>query len=210
MKLLSKKNSFFIVKRFIDIIGGFIGIVFSLPIIIFAIILIRKESYGPAIFKQKRVGLNGKIFTIYKLRGMYTNAKERFPELYDYSYKESLNFYFHDKDDPRVTKVGRFIRKTSIDELPNFLNVLMGSMSLVGPRPEIEEVMPLYGDYAAKYLSVKPGITCNSKADLRDTLTKEETLKLDLKYIEDMSLLVDLKLIFKTIKNVIFRKNVHA
>jgi lipopolysaccharide/colanic/teichoic acid biosynthesis glycosyltransferase len=210
MKFSFKTICYLILKRLIDIIGGFIGVILSLPIVIYAIIQIRKESPGPAIFKQQRVGLNGKIFTIYKLRGMYVDAKERFPKLYDYSQKQSLNFYFHDKNDPRVTKVGRFIRKTSIDELPNFINVLIGSMSLVGPRPEIKEVIPLYGKNAAKYLSVKPGITCFSKADLRDSLTKEETLKLDLNYIDNMSLLVDLKLIFKTIKNVFFRKNVYT
>lgn len=157
---------------------------------------------------QRRVGYKGKIFTIFKLRGMYIDSKYKFPELYDYSNKKSLNFYFHDKNDPRVTKVGKYIRKTSIDELPNFINVLLGSMSLVGPRPEIKEVLMLYGKDKEKYLSVKPGITCNSKADLRDTLTKEETLKLDLDYIDQMNFILDLKLLFRTAKNVFSRKNV--
>ena len=204
------KNRFlyFALKRIIDFFGGLIGLLLSLPIIIVAIIFIRIESPGPAIFKQRRVGLGGKLFKMYKLRGMYVDAKERFPELYDYTNKTSLNFYFHDKKDPRVTKVGKIIRKTSIDELPNFINVILGNMSLVGPRPEIEEVINLYGRDMKKYVSVKPGITCYSKAELRDALTKEETLKIDLKYIDEMNLKLDLKLLFKTVKNVFLRKNV--
>tara|TARA_B100001057_G_C22646939_1_gene870470 strand:+ start:126 stop:710 length:585 start_codon:yes stop_codon:yes gene_type:complete len=192
----------------LDIFGGLIGTLLSFPIILVAIIFIKIESSGPAIFMQRRVGYKGKIFTIFKLRGMYIDSKYKFPELYDYSNKKSLNFYFHDKNDPRVTKVGKYIRKTSIDELPNFINVLLGSMSLVGPRPEIKEVLMLYGKDKEKYLSVKPGITCNSKADLRDTLTKEETLKLDLDYIDQMNFILDLKLLFRTAKNVFSRKNV--
>ncbi len=195
-------------KRIIDIIGGLIGLIFSSPIILYTIFKIKKESPGPAIFRQERIGIGGKPFTIYKLRGMYIDSKERFPHLYDYSDKKNLDFYFHETNDPRVTNIGKFIRKTSIDELPNFFNVLIGNMSLVGPRPEIKEVLVLYGDHKDKYLSVKPGITCNSKAYLRDVLTKEETLKLDLNYIDNMSLMVDLKLIFQTIKSVILRKNV--
>lgn len=197
-------------KRLIDIIGGFIGLVLSAPILVVVMLRIRKESEGPAIFKQTRIGLGGKPFIIYKLRGMYVDAKERFPELYDYSNKEGLDFYFHEHEDPRITNIGKFIRRTSIDELPNFYNVLVGDMSLVGPRPEIPEVIFLYGDNTAKYLSIKPGITCTSKATLRDALTKEETLKLDLDYIDNMSLYMDLSLLYKTFKSVVFRKNVYA
>lgn len=205
---MKNKFLYLILKRIMDIFGGMIGIFLSFPIIIVAIIFIRIESPGPAIFKQRRVGINGKFFTIYKLRGMYIDAKEKFPELYDYSNKKNLKFYFHDKNDPRITKFGKIIRKTSIDELPNFINVFFGTMSLVGPRPEIEEVITLYGNDMKKYLSVKPGITCYSKADYRDAITKEETLKLDLNYIDEMSLKLDLKLIFKTFINVLTRKNV--
>ena len=197
-------------KRLIGIIGGFIGLVLSAPILVVVMLRIRKESEGPAIFKQTRIGLGGKPFIIYKLRGMYVDAKERFPELYDYSNKEGLDFYFHEHEDPRITNIGKFIRRTSIDELPNFYNVLVGDMSLVGPRPEIPEVIFLYGDNTAKYLSIKPGITCTSKATLRDALTKEETLKLDLDYIDNMSLYMDLSLLYKTFKSVVFRKNVYA
>lgn len=196
-------------KRVMDVVGGFIGLALSAPILLIVIVMIRKESKGPAIFKQTRIGLRGKPFTIYKLRGMYIDAKERFPELYDYSNKESLDFHFHEHEDPRITKIGKFIRRTSIDELPNFFNVLKGDMSLVGPRPEIPEVISLYGDDTAKYLSVKPGITCASKATGRDSLTKEETLKLDLDYIDNMSLKKDLSLLYTTFMQVVLRKNVY-
>lgn len=199
-----------LIKRLLDILGAIIGIIISTPILIVVIFLIRRESPGPAIFKQTRIGMGGKPFTIYKLRGMYVDAKERFPELYDYSDKKGLDFYFHEHEDPRITKIGKFIRKTSIDELPNFFNVLKGDMSLVGPRPEIPEVISLYGDDTAKYLSIKPGITCSSKASGRDSLTKEETLKLDLEYIDNMSLSLDIKLLYRTFKQVIFRENVYA
>ena len=189
-------------KRVIDIIGGLFGLIFFAPIIAFAIIKIKNDSPGPAIFKQQRLGLGGKPFIIYKLRGMYIDAKEKFPHLYDYSGKKDLDFYFHEENDPRVTKVGKFIRKTSIDELPNFFNVLIGNMSLVGPRPEIPEVIDLYGEDMDKYLSVKPGITCNSKASLRDNLTKEKTLKMDLDYIDNMCLSKDIQLLYKTVKSI--------
>lgn len=208
----AKKISFGyqITKRLIDIVGGLIGLTLSAPILAIVMIKIRKESEGSALFKQTRIGLGGKPFTIYKLRGMYIDSKERFPELYDYSSKEGLDFYFHEHEDPRITNIGKFIRRTSIDELPNFYNVLVGDMSLVGPRPEIPEVIALYGNNTAKYLSVKPGITCTSKATLRDALTKEETLKLDLEYIDNMSLFMDLNLLYKTFKSVVFRKNVYV
>lgn len=202
------KIGYLILKRLTDIIGSFLGLVLFGPIIIFAIFKIKKESPGPAIFKQKRLGLEGKPFTIFKLRGMYIDAKERFPHLYDYTNHKDLDFYFHEENDPRVTNIGKFIRRTSIDELPNFFNVLIGNMSLVGPRPEIPEVIDLYDNDIAKYLSVKPGITCSSKAGLRDSLTKEETLKMDLNYIDNMSFRNDIKLLYKTIKNVFFRRNV--
>ena len=197
-------------KRVIDIIGGLVGLIFFAPIIAFAIIKIKNDSPGPAIFKQQRLGLGGKPFIIYKLRGMYIDAKEEFPHLYDYTGKKDLDFYFHVENDPRVTKVGKFIRKTSIDELPNFFNVLIGNMSLVGPRPEIPEVIDLYGEDMDKYLSVKPGITCNSKASLRDNLTKEKTLKMDLDYIDNMCLSKDIQLLYKTVKSIFLSNNVNT
>lgn len=203
-----KKILFLITKRFIDIIVSVILMVFIIPIIVFFCILIRIESPGNPIFIQKRVGRNGKLFKIIKLRGMYIDARIRYPELYNFSEKKDLNFYYHLENDPRVTKIGEFIRQKSIDELPNIFNVLLGQMTLVGPRPEIPEVMDLYGEYKKQILSVKPGITCISKISGRDILTKKETIIKDIEYIEKMSINFDFQILMKTFFNVILSKNV--
>jgi lipopolysaccharide/colanic/teichoic acid biosynthesis glycosyltransferase len=195
-------------KRLLDLVLGSILLCCSLPVIIAAAIAIRLESKGSPLFIQTRVGLNGKPFRIFKLRGMYADARERFPELYDYSKHGSLDFHFHYETDPRITGVGSFIRKTSIDELPNFLNVVLGSMTLVGPRPEIPEVSALYGKYRQQYLSVKPGVTCLSKISGRDRLTKEQAVRLDIRYIENMSTVLDIKILWMTFWSVINRRNV--
>lgn len=195
-------------KRWLDLVLGSILLCCSLPIIVLAAIAVRMESRGNPLFIQTRVGLNGKPFRIFKLRGMYADARKRFPELYDYSKHDSLDFHFHYQSDPRITRVGSFIRKTSIDELPNFLNVVLGSMTLVGPRPEIPDVSALYGKYRDKYLSVKPGVTCLSKVSGRDLLTKEQTIRMDIAYIENMSTAMDLKILWATFWSVINRRNV--
>ena len=195
-------------KRIFDFNIGFILFIISLPILIIAIICIRIDSPGNPIFLQKRVGRNGKLFTMIKLRGMFNNSMDLYPELYNYSDRKDLDFYFHFSDDPRVTRVGKFTRRMSVDELPNFLNVVLGSMSLVGPRPEIPEVMNLYGKYRDEYLLVKPGITCWSKCTGRDKLTKEETILIDLDYVRNHSIGIDLKILSKTFISVLGIKNV--
>lgn len=195
-------------KRLLDLVAGSILLCCSLPIIVLAAIAIRLESRGNPLFIQTRVGENGKPFRIFKLRGMYADARERFPALYDYSKQEGLDFYFHHERDPRITRVGNFIRRTSIDELPNFLNVVLGSMTLVGPRPEIPDVSALYGVHRDKYLSVKPGVTCLSKVSGRDLLTKEQTIRMDIAYIENMSVAMDIQILLKTFWSVINRRNV--
>lgn len=197
-----------LLKRSLDLVLGSILLCCSLPIIIMAAIAVRVESRGNPFFVQTRVGLNGRPFRIFKLRGMYVDARERFPELYDYSKHNGLDFHFHYENDPRITRVGNFIRRASIDELPNFLNVLLGNMTLVGPRPEVPDVSALYGEYREKYLSVKPGITCLSKISGRDRLTKEETIRIDIGYIENMSFAADLKILWVTFWSVINRRNV--
>lgn len=203
------KNFIFLFnKRLIDILVSSILIIFITPIMIFFCILIRIETRGSPIFIQDRIGKNGITFKIIKLRGMYIDAKKKYPELYDFTKKNDLDFYYHQANDPRVTKIGSFIRQKSIDELPNVFNVLFGSMSLVGPRPEIPEVINLYGEYKKKIISVKPGITCISKISGRDELTKKETIIKDIKYIDNMSLILDLKILFKTFFRVILSKDV--
>jgi lipopolysaccharide/colanic/teichoic acid biosynthesis glycosyltransferase len=157
------------------------------------------------LFRQQRLGRGGVPFVLYKFRGMFDDAQERWPELYryDYSPEELRELRFHPQRDPRVTRVGRFIRRTSLDELPNLWNVLKGDMSLVGPRPEIPEMIPYYGTAAAIILAVKPGVTSIAKVTGRDELTFSKTLALDLQYVERRSLRLDLKVMLATVATVI-------
>lgn len=201
--------SYRIPKRLLDFVLGCFLLLLSTPLILIACLAIRLESPGNPFFIQERIGLKGKSFKLIKLRGMYVDSKIRFAKMYEYDDSRGLNFYFHNHNDPRVTRVGAFIRSCSIDELPNFINVVFGSMSLVGPRPEIPEVMALYGAHRDAYLSVKPGITCISKCTGRDSLTKDESLKLDLFYVENQSFMTDLSILWKTFVGVVARKNVY-
>jgi lipopolysaccharide/colanic/teichoic acid biosynthesis glycosyltransferase len=195
-------------KRAIDLLFGSILLVLAIPLVMAAAIVIRLDTPGSPFFFQTRIGKNGKPFTIFKLRGMFKDARDRFPTYYDYSGKRDLEFCFHHEDDPRVTRAGRFIRRTSIDELPNLWNVVKGDVSLVGPRPEIPDVLALYGAYRDEYLSVKPGITCLSKVTGRDRLTKRETIEFDLKYIRQRSFSLDLRILWRTFSGVVLRRDV--
>jgi lipopolysaccharide/colanic/teichoic acid biosynthesis glycosyltransferase len=195
-------------KRLLDLLVGLSLLLISTPIIIIAAAAIWLESKGSPFFVQTRLGKNGRSFKIFKLRGMFIDAKVRFPSYYDYSNKEDLDFCFHHEVDPRITRCGNFFRKTSIDELPNLWNVVLGDISLVGPRPEIPEVMALYGNYRQEYLSVKPGVTCLSKCTGRDRLTKRETIEYDLEYIRQRSFRVDMHILWRTFRVVILRRDV--
>lgn len=196
-------------KRIFDTFFGTLFFLLSVPVILLLALAIRIETPGSPFFFQTRVGRHNKPFRIFKLRGMYIDSRQRFPELYDFSDQKDLTFHFHREADPRVTKVGNFIRRTSLDELPNFWNVMLGQMSLVGPRPEIPEVLALYGRYRDEYVSVKPGVTCTSKCTGRDSLTKQETVDMDLQYIRERSFGNDLSLIWRTAKSVVFRRDVY-
>jgi lipopolysaccharide/colanic/teichoic acid biosynthesis glycosyltransferase len=198
-----------ITRRLLDVLLGGMLLLLSLPLILLAALAIRLETKGNPFFLQRRIGLGGKAFTIVKLRGMYIDARVRFAELYDYSRHGDLNFHFHSRQDPRVTRVGAFVRRTSIDELPNFLNVVLGQMTLVGPRPEVPEMLDLYGDYKGSYLSIKPGVTCISKISGRDSLSKQESIEMDLGYLDTMSTQADISILWKTLQGVLLRKNVY-
>lgn len=197
-----------VTKRFFDVIVGLLLLVLAAPIILVAAAIIRLETEGSPFFIQTRLGKNGKPFKIFKLRGMFIDAKTRFASYYDYSGHQDLEFCFHHEKDPRVTRAGKLIRKTSIDELPNLWNVVLGDMSLVGPRPEIPDVLALYGAYREEYLSVKPGITCLSKCSGRDRLTKRETIELDISYIRNRSLAKEFVILWRTIRSVLLRRDV--
>lgn len=195
-------------KRIFDFVGGLVLLIVATPIILIAALAIRLETTGSPFFVQTRLGKNGKAFKIVKLRGMFIDARTRFASYYDYSGHRDLEFCFHHEEDPRVTRAGRFIRRTSIDELPNLWNVVLGDMSLVGPRPEIPEVLALYGPYREEYLSVKPGVTCLSKCTGRDRLTKKETIEFDLEYVRSREFALDLEILWKTFRGVVLRRDV--
>ena len=183
-------------KRIIDILGAVVGLTILSPILIIVSILIKLESKGPIIFSQKRVGLNGKEFNMYKFRSMVVNAEELKGKLAEKN--EMSGPMFKIKDDPRITKVGKFIRKTSIDEVPQLLNVLKGEMSLVGPRPSLPNEVKEFEPWMLKRLDVKPGLTCYWQVMGRNNIDFENWMKLDIKYVKERSIWLDIKLIFKT------------
>lgn len=187
-----------IAKRCMDIAGGLVGCILSIPIIAIVAIPLKIESPGPLFFKQKRVGRNGRYFYIHKLRSMYMDAEKRKKELM--AQNEMNGLMFKMEDDPRVTKVGKFIRKTSIDELPQFFDVLRGDMSLVGTRPPTVDEYKQYESHHKRRLSMKPGITglwqVSGRSNIEDF---EEVVKLDVTYIDNWSLWNDIKILFKTV-----------
>ena len=183
-------------KRAIDIVGSIVGLVLLSPILLIVAIAIKLESKGSIIFSQKRIGLKGKEFKMYKLRSMVEDAEKLKKDLMKNN--EMSGPMFKMKDDPRVTRVGKFIRKTSIDELPQLVNVLRGDMSLVGPRPSLPKEVKKFKPWMKKRLEVKPGLTCFWQVSGRNNIDFEDWMKLDIKYVEERSFLVDIKLIFKT------------
>nr|WP_285890894.1 sugar transferase [Mesobacillus maritimus] len=195
---VNESRGYLYTKRLMDIIGSLIGIsLLSLLFIVIAILIKIEDPKGPIFFTQKRVGLNGKEFKMYKFRSMVGDAEEKLKELLKYN--EVSGAMFKMKEDPRITKVGKFIRKTSIDELPQLFNVLKGEMSLVGPRPPLPREVELYSDYDKQRLMVTPGCTGLWQATARNSVGFEEMVKLDLQYIEKRSILFDIKIILKTV-----------
>ncbi|WP_026882566.1 sugar transferase [Clostridium akagii] len=192
----TKSLSYYFIKRTMDIFFSLIGIILLSPIFIIVCILIRIDSKGPILFSQERVGKGGKHFKMYKFRSMIVNAEELLDKLKDNN--EMSGPMFKMREDPRITKIGRFIRKTSIDELPQLFNVLKGQMSLVGPRPNLPSEVAQFHDYHRIKLLAKPGLTCYWQVMGRNEIGFEEWMKLDVKYIEERNTLIDIKLIWKT------------
>lgn len=197
-------------RRVFDVAIATILLLILSPVLALVIFLIRLESPGAAIFRQTRMGREGELFTLYKLRTMAADAPRHLPHVYSHGAGEisAEEFFFHQPRDPRVTRIGRFLRKFSIDEVPNFVNVIRGEMALVGPRPEVPELAHLYGDSLPVILSVPPGVTSPAKAVERDRLSFEETLQRDLEYIDTRSVWLDVKTICLTAPNAIRGKNV--
>lgn len=192
-------------KRALDIFGALVGLFIMGIAFLFVAPIIYIESPGPIFFSQSRVGRNGRIFKCYKFRSMYMDAEERKKELMKHN--EMKGAMFKMKNDPRITKVGKFIRKTSIDELPQFWNVLKGDMSLVGTRPPTLDEVEKYENYHWRRLSIKPGITGMWQVKGRSSIEDfEDIVSLDTEYIDKWSIVLDLKLILQTVQ-VVFAKN---
>lgn len=193
-------------KRTMDICGALVGLSITCIMTIFVAVAIKLDSPGPVIFAQDRVGLNGRVFKLYKFRSMFTDADDKKKELSKYN-EVGSGLMFKIKNDPRITKVGRFLRKTSLDEFPQFLNVLKGDMSLVGTRPPTLDEVSKYEAYHRRRISIKPGLTGLWQVSGRSSITDfDEVVKLDTKYIDEWSIWLDVKIILKTIIKI-FKKD---
>ncbi len=188
-------------KRVFDVLSSLIAMIVLSPIFLVTAIAIKCEDGGPVVFSQIRVGKNGIPFKMYKFRSMRMDAEEKLDELADLNEAEGPVFKI--KKDPRITKVGHFIRKYSIDELMQLVNVFKGDMSVVGPRPALPNEVEQYDSYSQKRLLVKPGLSCYWQISGRSNIGFDEWMRLDIKYIEEMSMLTDIKIILLTIPAVI-------
>jgi exopolysaccharide biosynthesis polyprenyl glycosylphosphotransferase len=201
-KEIDSKYAYFFMKRLIDILGSFVGLIVLSPLFLVVAYKIKKEDpEGPVFFSQDRVGKNGKIFKMYKFRSMCVDAEEKLEMLLQHNEVEGAMFKM--KDDPRITRIGKFIRKTSIDELPQLLNVLKGEMSLVGPRPPLLREVAEYTEYDRQRLLIKPGCTGLWQVSGRNHIGFNEMVRLDLIYINKLSIMNDFKIMVKTIKIVL-------
>ena len=222
-----------LIKRIFDIVISSIVIILTLPLMVLITFLIKLDSFGPAIFKQMRVGVNrrkshagahslkkiglvserrkndlgGKPFTMYKFRSMVQEAEALLPCLVNLGSLKEPVYKF--QDDPRVTRFGKFLRKSSLDELPQLFNVFIGDMSLVGPRPEASKIVELYGEEHKRRLETVPGITGLQQIKCRGTKSMKERLKYDLTYIKHRSLLLDFWILFMTVFSVILGKGAY-
>lgn len=195
------------VKRTFDFLFSTLLLIILSPLFLFIMIWIKLDSKGEAVFKQTRVGIKGEPFTIYKFRTMIKNADKMFNKEVN---RENLgNLVFQEKDDPRITRSGRFLRKTSLDELPQLLNIIKGDMSIIGPRPEISDIADLYTEEESIRLLMKPGVSGLAQVNGRGDLELSETIKYDIKYVTGFSLWMDFKILLKTVKVVIMREGAY-
>ncbi|HDR7673499.1 TPA: sugar transferase [Bacillus wiedmannii] len=203
---VNQNGLYLFIKRLMDMFGALCGIILLSPVFIIVAILIKLEDpKGPVFFKQIRVGKDGEAFGMYKFRSMVTDAEERLKDLLQHN--EVSGAMFKMKDDPRVTRIGKFIRKTSIDELPQLLNVIKGEMSLVGPRPPLPREVKEYTPYDKQRLLVTPGCTGLWQVTERNNVGFAEMVELDLEYIRDRNVFYDIKIILKTVKVLLGSNN---
>lgn len=191
-----------LIKRIFDFVGSLIGLVFLSPLLVILALIIKVDSKGPILFKQKRIGKDGNTFHIYKFRTMIVNAE---------SIGDGLTV--KSDSDSRITKVGGLLRKTSLDELPQLFNILIGDMSIVGPRPPVVyfpyDGYSSYPSWAARRFSMKPGVTGLSQVRVRNSVSWDERIKIDLEYIDSFSLLTDIKIILQTFRRVFSSNNIY-
>jgi lipopolysaccharide/colanic/teichoic acid biosynthesis glycosyltransferase len=193
------------VKRVFDIVWSLIGLIVLSPVFIILSILVKTTSEGPVFFAHKRVGKGGKTIKIYKFRSMVTNAEELIKQ-FTPEQKAEYEKNFKLENDPRITKIGNFMRKTSLDELPQLINILKGDISIVGPRPVMDVETKIYGNYRNMLLSVKPGLTGFWAANGRSHTTYTRRRAMEIYYVKNRSVLLDLKIIFKTFISVFKRE----
>ena len=190
------------IKRILNLLCSFVGVIVLSPFFLIISLLIKVTSKGPVFFVHERVGLNGKKFKLIKFRTMVNNAEEMIASFSPEQKKEWEENYKL-KDDPRITKIGKFLRRTSLDELPQLINILKGDMSIVGPRPVVDEELNWYGDKKDKHLSVKPGLTGWWAVNGRSNVPYPERCDLELYYVDHISFALDVKIILKTLGAII-------
>ena len=202
VKTKISKKVYIKIKRVIDVILASVALILLSPLFAIIAIAIKIDSKGPVFFAHKRIGKNGKIIKLYKFRSMVINAEElikSFTPEQMREYKENYKL----TNDPRITKVGKFLRKTSLDELPQLINIINGDLSIIGPRPVVADELEKYGVNKDKFLSVTPGLTGYWSANGRSNTTYEQRMEMELYYIDNLSLKMDIKVFFKTILSVL-------
>lgn len=187
------------IKRLLDIIFSLLLLIIIIPIIFIVGLIIKIEDRGSIFYLGERLGKDKKVFKMYKLRSMKVNA----PDI-----RNEDGSTYNSEDDPRLTKIGKFIRKTSIDELPQVINILKGDMSFIGPRPDLPEAINIYNDNEKRKLIVRPGITGYNQAYFRNSVISSEKFKNDVFYVDNVSFVLDIKILIQTLKSVILRKNI--
>jgi lipopolysaccharide/colanic/teichoic acid biosynthesis glycosyltransferase len=193
--------------RVLEVIFAGTVLLATAPLMVVIACIIRLDSRGPALFRQWRLGKDAKPFRFYKFRTMFVDARERYPELYAYRYsaQDLKELCFKVPEDPRVTRVGRWLRKSTLDELPNFINVVIGNMALVGPRPEIPEMLCYYAEDEVSKFDVRPGVTGLAQTSGRGRLSFLETKRLDAEYVRARSVKEDIRILLRTVRMVLAR-----
>lgn len=204
-ELLKTRGIYRYFKRFMDVVLATMGLIILSPVFLIISIMVKFDSSGKVFFKHKRIGKNGKEIYIYKFRTMVENAEDLIKQFTPEQMKE-FKENFKLENDPRITKVGKFLRKTSLDELPQLLNIIKGDLSIIGPRPVIEEELKKYGNNQERFLSVTPGLTGYWAANGRSCTSYEQRMLMELYYVDNISFILDVKIFFKTIISVIKRE----